>query len=124
MPAEAWPKLHNWLELAQAGPREPHLYRYNPFAPNTPQQGHGREVSKTMTAVGLLMRFYASGWRRDNQDFLRGADYLLEHPPANGTVARPQRDTYYWYYATQVLHHLGDERWRRWNRPLALARRW
>ena len=119
VPAEAWPKLHNWLELAQAGPREPHLYRYNPFAPNTPQQGHGREVSKTMTAVGLLMRFYASGWRRDNQDLLRGADYLLEHPPANGTVARPQRDTYYWYYATQVMFHVGGERWQRWWDPLS-----
>ncbi|MBB75940.1 MAG: hypothetical protein CMJ75_15650 [Planctomycetaceae bacterium] len=116
---EAWPKLHNWLDMAQAGPREPHLYRYNPFAPNTPQQGHGREATKTMTAVGLLLRFYASGWRRDNQDLLRGADYLLEHPPANGTVARPQRDTYYWYYATQVMFHVGGERWKRWWDPLS-----
>ena len=119
VPEEAWPKLHNWLELAQAGPREPHRYRYNPFAPNTPQQGHGREATKTMTAVGLLMRFYASGWRRDHQDLLRGADYLLEHPPANGTVARPQRDTYYWYYATQVMFHVGGERWQRWWDPLS-----
>ncbi|MEE3372461.1 MAG: hypothetical protein VX346_24200 [Planctomycetota bacterium] len=116
---EAWPKLHNWLDMAQAGPREPHLYRYNPFAPNTPEQGHGREATKTMTAVGLLMRFYASGWRRDNQVLLRGADYLLEHPPANGTVARPQRDTYYWYYATQVMFHVGGERWKRWWDPLS-----
>ena len=116
---DAWPKLHNWLDLAQAGPREPHLYRYNPFAPNTPEQGHGREASTTMTAVGLLMRFYASGWRRDNPHLLRGADHLLKHPPANGTAARPQRDTYYWYYATQVMFHVGGERWQRWWDPLS-----
>ena len=72
-----------------------------------------------MTAVGLLMRFYASGWRRDNPHLLRGADHLLKHPPANGTAARPQRDTYYWYYATQVMFHVGGERWQRWWDPLS-----
>jgi hypothetical protein len=25
------------------------------------------------------------------------------------------RDVYYWYYATQVLHHYGGSPWRRWN---------
>ena len=25
------------------------------------------------------------------------------------------RNLYYWYYATQVMHHVGGEPWQRWN---------
>jgi hypothetical protein len=28
------------------------------------------------------------------------------------------RDAYYWYYATQVLHHLHDEQWTEWNKVM------
>ncbi len=70
-----------------------------------------------MTAVGLLMRLY-SGWRRDNPDMRRGADYLATIPPAVGTTASPQRDTYYWYYATQVMFHMGGQHWQAWQQRL------
>jgi hypothetical protein len=114
VPQSTYDSIRKWLDKAQASPNERHLYRYNPYAPNTPEQQHGRTASKTMTSVGLLMRLY-SGWRRDNDDFAKGADFLAEHLPAMGTTRDPQRDTYYWYYATQVMFHMGGDHWRRWN---------
>ena len=47
-----------------------------------------------------------------------GADYLLDHLPSNGSVRDPQRDTYYWYYATQVMFHMGGDYWKKWNGAL------
>ena len=70
-----------------------------------------------MTSVGLLMRLY-SGWRRDNSNMIRGAEYLLQTPPAIGTPSSPRRDTYYWYYATQVMFHMGGQYWQAWNQRL------
>lgn len=117
VPERAYANIRDWLDKAQASTREPHLYRYNPFAPNTPQQMHGRAPSKTMTAVGLLMRLYL-GWRRDNPNMIHGAEYLADNLPALGTQASPQRDTYYWYYATQVMFHMGGKYWQAWNEQL------
>jgi len=70
-----------------------------------------------MTAVGMLMRMY-SGWRRDNTDMKSAADYLATFPPSLGDAKSPQRDTYYWYYATQVMFHMGGEHWEKWNQRL------
>jgi hypothetical protein len=114
VPAEPYAKIRQWLDKSQASEREPHLYRYNPLAPNTPEQAHGRETSKTMTAVGLLMRLYL-GWQRDNPNMVNGAKYLAENLPSLGTTRQPQRDTYYWYYATQVMFHMGGDYWKAWN---------
>jgi hypothetical protein len=117
VPRSTFVGIEKWLDQAQASPSERHLYRYNPFAADTPVTRHGRTPNPTMTGVGLLMRLYL-GWRRDHPDMIRGADYLLTQLPTHGTPQNPQRDTYYWYYATQVLFHMGGDRWRRWNDQL------
>jgi Prenyltransferase and squalene oxidase repeat len=122
VPTETYARIEHWLDSSQGSRSERHKYRYNPHAPDTETQRHGRDTSQTMTAVGLLMRFY-TGWRRDHENMVRGADYLLESPPAIGTTRVPKRDTYYWYYATQVMFHMGGERWKKWNdqlRPVLL----
>lgn len=111
VPEETFAKIVDYLDLASTG-QQPYLFAYNPYAPDTPQQRHGRRPSKTMTAVGLLMRLY-SGWGRDYSDMVRGADYLLKHPPSF-----QDRDTYFWYYATQVMFHMGGEYWKKWNQQL------
>ena len=109
--------IDRWLELCQESPDRPDRYRYNPFAPDTETQRHGRVPTPTMTAVGMLMRMY-SGWRRDNEAMRSAADYLLQSPPALGTKRSPKRDGYYWYYATQVMFHMGGEYWQQWNQHL------
>ena len=119
--AATYEGIQKWLRLAQS-PGRPDRYRYNPFAPDTPSQRHGRQPTPTMTSVGMLMRMYL-GWRRDTAQMRSAADYLLRYPPQMGTERSPQRDVYYWYYATQVMFHMGESRWRRWNdylKPLLL----
>ena len=34
---------------------------------------------------------------------------------ALGTPREPLRDTYYWYYATLVMSHMGGDRWQAWH---------
>ncbi|MCA9155635.1 MAG: hypothetical protein KDA38_12640, partial [Planctomycetales bacterium] len=117
VPDETYQRIDHWLDLAQASKNEPHLFRYNPYAPDTPTQRHGRYASNTMTSVGLLMRLYL-GWRRDEGRMQQGADYLLQNLPTLGTSRDPQRDTYYWYYGTQVMFHMGGKYWESWNQAL------
>jgi hypothetical protein len=113
VPEECFQKIEVWLDESQADPSQPHLYRYNPFASEAQRQG--RIPSSTMTSVGLLMRLY-SGWDRDRQEMIDGANYLLANQPVIGPW--PKRDTYYWYYATQVMFHMGGNYWKAWNTRL------
>ncbi len=105
--------ITKWLNGSQASEQQKFLYRYNWQAADAPATRHGRVPTPVMTSVGLLMRLYL-GWKRDNPDMLRGSDWLLARPPAEGTVQSPQRDTYYWYYASQVMFHMGGNRWKTW----------
>ena len=105
-----------WLKVA-ADPSNESLYRYNPYAVNTPgvSRIQGRNATPSMTAVGLLMRIY-SGWERDDPRLLSGARYLVQQQLPGET--RRLRDTYYWYYATQVLKHVDGPVWETWNNTL------
>jgi hypothetical protein len=68
------------------------------------------EVPKlSMTAEALLCRQYL-GWAHDDPRLRAGVDYLLENP-----ISYDDEDVYYWYYATQVLHHMGGKDWDQWN---------
>lgn len=122
VPKSAFERMRKYVQASQASTAEPHLFRYNPFAPDTPEQRHGLKPTHVMTSVGLLMRLYL-GWQRDLPEMKAGTDYLLDHLPDPGTPQATKRDTYYWYYATQVLFHMGGDRWKKWNeklRPLLL----
>lgn len=117
VPEEPFKRIEGYLVESQVSAAEPHLYRYNPFAADTPQQRHGLRPTAVMTSVGLLMRLYF-GWERELPEMMAGADYLLEHEPRHGTRSMSLRDTYYWYYATQVIFHMGGDRWERWHDQL------
>jgi hypothetical protein len=62
-----------------------------------------------LTAEGLLCREYL-GWARDDPRLQTGITYLLANLPDWN-----KRNVYYWYYATQVLHHVEGKPWRTWN---------
>jgi hypothetical protein len=112
VPEQTMIKAVNWLDQAQ-DPDHEYLYRYNPYAPDG--QGQGRLATKTMTSVGLLMRLY-SGWKVADPRAIEGAEYLKRNLPSLGRGrSGSQRDTYYWYYATQFMFHMGGDYWKAWN---------
>ncbi len=117
VPTETMEKINDYLEASQVSQRQDHLYRYNPYALDNAQQGHGLKPTAVMTSVGLLMRLY-TGWDRNLPSMRAGADVLLRYPPEHGTVERSRRDTYYWYYATQVMFHMQGEHWKKWHDQL------
>ena len=64
-----------------------------------------------LTAEGLLCRQYL-GWKRDDPRLQTGVEYLLNNLP---DWRYEERNVYYWYYATQVCHHMEGSDWRIWN---------
>lgn len=79
-------------------------YQYRPSRAQPPLH--------SMTAEALLCRQYM-GWQRDDPRLVAGMEYLQRKPI---TWGRP--DVYYWYYATQVAHHLEGDAWRDWNKTM------
>ena len=124
VPTETYAGVERFLEASQGSRQQQHLFRYNPNASvNEVSQAHGLAPSTTMTSVGLLMRFY-TGLRRGDALMRRGAEFLLsnlptlEPAPQVAGTNNPKRDTYYWYYASQVMYHMGGKYWTEWNKRL------
>ena len=108
------PQRSDWLDTAIA-PDGQGKYVYNPYADmNDPSQRGGRRANRAMTAEAMLMRIYL-GRNRDDASLIDGAEHLLENLPEVGTSARPTRDCYYWYYATQVMFQMSGKYWESWN---------
>lgn len=75
-------------------------YRYMPH----------RKTNPTLSSIGLLLRMY-TGWEKTHPGLKQGIKLLDRHGP--------HRDNMYFnYYATQVMHHWGDDEWIRWNYAL------
>lgn len=91
-----------WLASCSQG-KEHGLYVYVPY----------REVSPSMTAVGMLCQQYM-GIARDDPSMIEGRQYLLSNLPD----ANIDRDIYYWYYATLAMHNFMGPDWDRWNRQM------
>lgn len=72
------------------------------------QPGKG---SLSMTAVGLLSRYYLDGWGPNHPGMATGVPLLLKGHPPTGAL-----DLYYFYYATQVVHFYEGPEWHKeWN---------
>lgn len=97
-------RASRFLDTCAAGPEPYKLseYCYQP----------GLEPTHTLTACGLLTRQYL-GWPKDNPHLLAGCRKIMTQlPPREGQTVGP---LYYYYYATQVLHHMEGEDWDLWN---------
>jgi hypothetical protein len=70
----------------------------------------GQAPTHVMTAEALLCRLYL-GWNLEHEGLVDGVRYLTQqHPPRENDP-----NIYYWYYATQTIHHFGGEPWDEWN---------
>ena len=101
MPKDAYLRVGKWLDSVQSKSSSGQ-FSYHP----------SRDASPTMTAEGLLMRQYL-GAKRNDAELIAGANFLKTRLPDFG-----QRDSYYWYYATQVMFHMQGEYWSAWNNSL------
>lgn len=79
------------------------LYTYMPGGRPTP----------TMTAEALLCRQYL-GWPKNHPGLQAGVRHLQKDYLPHEEMP----DIYYWYYATQVMHHMGGRTWETWNRRM------
>jgi hypothetical protein len=87
-----------YLDLAAADERGT-VYAYLP----------GRQATPSMTAEGLVSR-QLLGWPRDYPPLIKGAGHVAANLDQN-----PERNIYYWYYATQLLHNMKNQDWEKWN---------
>ncbi len=69
----------------------------------------GRSDSATMSAEALLCRQYL-GWLRESPAMVRGAAVVWDELRESN-----DRNIYYWYYATQMLHNMQNKAWKQWN---------
>ncbi len=90
-----------WLNSVSKGSMHG-LFAYQPYKNETP----------TMTAIGMLSWQYL-GMRQDDPAMNEGKHFLLQHLPDNA-----ERNTYYWYYATQAMHNMVGPSWDTWNRKM------
>ena len=97
-------RAERFVDSCAAGPEEAKLSRYA-YQP-------GQKDKLALSAAGLLTRQYL-GWKEDHPQLLAGGEYLMQHLPNEsdtklGTI-------YFYYYATQVLHHLEGSDFDLWN---------
>jgi hypothetical protein len=102
VPEEVLEKANAYLNLAQCDPIGG-AYSYQP----------GGQATATMTAEALLCRQYL-GWPKNHAGLRAGSRFLVR----NWLPSEQQPNIYYWYYATQVMHHLGGQRWKTWNHAM------
>jgi len=109
VPSPVWERIEAFLDLVARGDHEG--YNVGSRYAYQPRQG----ATLPLTAEGLLCRQYM-GWPRDDERLNAGVDYLLANLPA-----WDRRNVYYWYYATQVLHHMEGKPWRTWNEVMRVV---
>lgn len=102
VPQEVLDRAGRYLDDAQTT-RDGSRYAYRP----------GERATRSMTAEGLLSRMYL-GWTKSDRGLERGVEWLVKHHLPD----RRDPNIYYWYYATQVMHHWGGEPWIDWNRHI------
>jgi Squalene-hopene cyclase C-terminal domain/Prenyltransferase and squalene oxidase repeat len=88
-----------YLDMA-ATDRSRTTYSYTP--------GRGG-ASAVMTAEALLSR-QLLGWPRNFPPLVKGASQI-----AGDLDTSDERNIYYWYYATQLLHNMKNKDWEKWN---------
>ncbi|MCC6421601.1 MAG: terpene cyclase/mutase family protein [Gemmataceae bacterium] len=74
----------------------------------------GPQATSTMSAVGLLCRQYVQSWGSQNLRLVTGVEKNIETKMPRSNF----KNMYYYYYATQVMHHFGGDSWKKWNEQM------
>ncbi len=98
VPKKALARCVQYLDYASADPNKV-TYSYMP----------GRRSSPIMTAEALLSR-QILGWQKKHPSLIKGVALV-----ASDLNESTDRNIYYWYYATQLLHNMRGPLWDLWN---------
>jgi Squalene-hopene cyclase C-terminal domain/Prenyltransferase and squalene oxidase repeat len=98
IPPEVFTGASKYLDKAASDGKKT-AYGYQPGAGKSP----------VMSAEALLVRQYL-GWPRDTPALIDGVKGVSNH-----LLKDPERNIYYWYYATQLLHNMQNAAWKEWN---------
>ena len=102
------------LDVPEVTMRKAQLYLERVCDPANEGYGYvGPGSTPTMSAVGLLCRQYLQAWGPQNLRLIKGIDNNIKRYPP-GTM----QNMYYFYYATQVMHHFGGSAWTDWNNKM------
>jgi hypothetical protein len=99
VPDTAFQRAGQYLDTLKSG-KHGGFYAYQP----------GQSPTSAMMAEGLLCRQYL-GWPKDHPGMREGINRLMHDDLPN----KDRPNIYYWYYGTQVMHHIGGEHWKKWN---------
>ncbi len=99
-------RAERFIQSCACGPEGAKLTRFC-YLP-----GQADRASVTLTAAGMLTRQYLHT-PKDNPDLVEGVNYLMQNlPPESGSSLG---SIYYYYYGTQVLHHMEGPEFDLWN---------
>ena len=75
----------------------------------------GAAPGTSLTAAGLLCRYYFDRWDENNAGMAEGVEGLMRHNPSKQGTKNPAFDMSYFYHATQVVYFFGGDEWRSWK---------
>ena len=97
VPSPVFDRIGKFLDTVARDEGARYAYQFNAGA------------TKPLTAEGLLSRQYL-GWAHNDPRLRAGVEFLVANLPDWN-----DRNVYYWYYGTQVCHHMEGKDWRKWN---------
>ncbi len=101
VPPQVFVNASGYLDRAATDSKKTQ-YAYQPGSGATP----------VMSAEALLVRQYL-GWPREAPELSAGVKLISGH-----LMESTERNIYYWYYATQLLHNMQNAAWKQWNTRL------
>lgn len=78
------------------------------------------DKTETMTAVGLLCRFFLGQDPSKEPTMAKHADLMLKSLPTWDPEGLTN-DMYYWYYGTYAMYQMGGKHWDAWNKAMKKA---
>jgi hypothetical protein len=100
VPSPVFDRIGKFLDTVARDEGSKYAYQFNAGA------------TKPLTAEGLLSRQYL-GWAQNDERLRNGVDFLVANLPDWN-----DRNVYYWYYGTQVCHHMEGKVWQKWNQVM------
>jgi hypothetical protein len=105
-----------FVERCVDSPTQGYRYSYNLKTDGQP----AHQPNFTESTAGLLCRMHLEGWGATKIELLTGIENWIlkfdgDAPKFAAEGRKDKNQVFYWFFATQVMHHLGRDYWTQWN---------